>query len=219
MKKIIVIVLLTLLSNINIMVAQSENLAQDKVSEYIAKYRDLAIYEQIRVGIPAAITLAQGIHESAAGTSELSISGNNHFGIKCKNNWEGETIMHDDETKNECFRKYESDKASYTDHSNYIRNNRRYSFLFDIPVNNYDEWAVGLRKAGYATNPKYSVRIINLIIQHNLQAYTIEATVAKNPSSAEADLGKYNQAAVDAIQLSKTEKKKIAKAKEAEEGY
>jgi hypothetical protein len=200
-------------------VAQTDNLPENKVLEYIATYRDLAIYEQIRVGIPAAITLAQGILESGAGTSDLTVLANNHFGIKCKNNWTGETMLHDDETKDECFRKYNSYKESYTDHSNYIRNNRRYSFLFDIPVNNYDEWAVGLRKAGYATNPKYSVRLINLITKYNLQSYTLEASVAQKPTSAEAELGmtKYNKEETDAIQLSKTERKKLAREKEMQE--
>ncbi len=217
MKKIIITALLILFGFTNNLVIAQTNLPEAKVIEYIAKYRDLAIHEQIRVGIPAAITLAQGILESGAGTSDLSQEANNHFGLKCKNNWEGETMLHDDETKDECFRKYAADKESYADHSNYLRNNRRYSFLFDLPVNNYEEWAVGLRKAGYATNPKYSARLITLINKHNLQNYTLEATLAKNPKSAEAELGKYNAEEREATQLSKAEKKKLAREKEAQE--
>jgi hypothetical protein len=220
MKKILLVFLLGFIFSAKNVNAQPDNLQESDISTYILKYRDLAIFEQIRVGIPASITLAQGILESAAGKSELAVQANNHFGIKCKNNWEGETMLHDDETKNECFRKYPSDRESYTDHSNYLRNNRRYSFLFDIPVNDYDEWAVGLRKAGYATNPKYSARLINLILKYNLQNYTTEASLAlqnklESPNSISEK--KYNQEEVEEIQLTKTQRKKLARERELKE--
>jgi flagellum-specific peptidoglycan hydrolase FlgJ len=143
--------------------AQDENLSTQSITTYIEKYKQIAIDEQMRVGIPAAITLAQGIHESAANTSELATKANNHFGIKCKKDWTGETFLHDDDAAQECFRKYASDINSYTDHSNFLKNNRRYAFLFDLAMDNYKEWAVGLRKAGYATNPRYSTRLIELL--------------------------------------------------------
>ena len=169
MKKLIFSIFLLVLS-ITIF-AQDENFSNDNVAKYIARFKDIAIQEQIRVGIPAAITLAQGIHESAASTSELATKAHNHFGIKCKKDWTGETFLHDDDALQECFRKYNSDEESYLDHSNYLKNNRRYAFLFDMQIDNYKEWAIGLRKAGYATNPKYSTRLIELIEKYKLQNY------------------------------------------------
>ena len=155
--------------------AQSEQDATD----YIEKYKKLAIEEQVRIGVPASITLAQGIHESAAGKSELATKGNNHFGIKCKSTWTGDTILHDDDKKQECFRKYISPEQSYIDHSDFLKGSNRYSFLFDLEVTDYIGWASGLKRAGYATNPAYVRRLTDLVEKYNLQQYTYDALKVK----------------------------------------
>ncbi len=151
--------------------AQDEN----EIRDYIEKYKSLAIAEQIRSGIPAAITLAQGIHESTAGTSELATKGNNHFGIKCKSTWMGETMLHDDDKKQECFRKYVNAEQSYIDHSDFLKESNRYHFLFDLDRTDYVGWASGLKRAGYATNPLYVKKLTDLVEKFNLQQYTYEA--------------------------------------------
>ena len=145
------------------------------IQQYIATYRDLAINEMIRTGVPASIKLAQGIHETYAGESDLVKKSNNHFGIKCKSNWTGESVSHDDDARGECFRKYEKAEDSYRDHSDFLKNSQRYSFLFELDPTDYEDWAKGLRKAGYATNPKYSQIIIKLIEDYNLNDYTLIA--------------------------------------------
>lgn len=152
------------------------------VKAYIDEYKDMAMAEQIRVGIPAAITLAQGIHETGAGTSELAVKGNNHFGIKCKRGWTGQSMKHTDDRPNECFRKYSSAAESYTDHSDYLKNNPRYATLFTLSTTDYAAWAMGLRRAGYATNPKYAQVLIALIEDYKLQEYTY-AALDNNPYS------------------------------------
>ena len=159
------------------------------VVEYINKYKELAIAEMQRTGIPASIKLAQGIHETSAGTSELVKKSNNHFGLKCKAEWTGMTVKHTDDAPNECFRKYENPLDSYKDQSNYLKGTPRYASLFDIDPTDYKAWAWGLKKAGYATNPKYSQVLIKLIEDYDLQDYTMIAlgklkrgqeTLAKN---------------------------------------
>lgn len=151
--------------------AQDEN----DIRNYIDNYKTLAIAEQIRSGVPAAITLAQGIHESSAGNSELATKGNNHFGIKCKSTWMGETMLHDDDKKQECFRKYVSAEQSYIDHSDFLKQSNRYHFLFDLDRTDYVGWASGLKRAGYATNPLYVKKLTDLVEKFNLQQYTYEA--------------------------------------------
>jgi LysM repeat protein len=159
------------------------------VIEYINNYKELAIAEMQRTGIPASIKLAQGIHETSAGTSDLVRRSNNHFGLKCKSEWTGMTVKHTDDAPNECFRKYENPKDSYKDQSNYLKNSPRYASLFDLDPTDYKAWAFGLKKAGYATNPKYSQVLIKLIEEYDLQDYTMIAlgklksgqeTLAKN---------------------------------------
>lgn len=150
--------------------AQTQN---KDILDYIARYRSVAIEEQQRTGIPAAITLAQGIHESASGKSELSLNAHNHFGIKCKNTWTGETYTYTDDAKDECFRKYESDLHSYKDHSDFLKGNARYATLFNLEQSDYKGWAFGLKKCGYATNPQYAVKLIDLIERYELQQYTL----------------------------------------------
>ncbi|MEZ5045849.1 MAG: glucosaminidase domain-containing protein [Chitinophagaceae bacterium] len=150
--------------------------AQDQNAlDYIETYKTLAINEQLRTGVPAAITLAQGLHESANGLSELATQGNNHFGIKCKSTWTGKTILHDDDAKQECFRAYDSASDSYTDHSDYLRASKRYNALFELEITDYVGWAQGLKRAGYATNPMYVKRLVDLIEKYNLQQYTLSA--------------------------------------------
>ncbi|OSZ76835.1 hypothetical protein CAP36_10390 [Chitinophagaceae bacterium IBVUCB2] len=147
----------------------------DVVLNYIETYKELAITEMQRTGVPAAITLAQGIHESGAGSSKLVLASNNHFGIKCKSNWEGESVKHDDDEKKECFRKYPLAEHSYRDHSDFLKNGKRYAFLFELQPTDYVGWANGLKQAGYATNPKYPQVLIKLIESYNLQDYTMIA--------------------------------------------
>ena len=145
--------------------------SQNKAELYIEKYKKIAISEMNSYGIPASITLAQGILESGNGESRLAIDGNNHFGIKCHNNWKGETIIEDDDEKGECFRKYSSVSDSYRDHSLFLSERDRYKFLFKYKRTSYKKWARGLKKAGYATNPKYASLLIKIIKNYNLSQY------------------------------------------------
>lgn len=141
---------------------------------YIEKYSSLAVDEMYRSGVPASITLAQGLLESRYGLSELAVKGNNHFGIKCHNNWQGGKVYHDDDRKGECFRKYDSPEESFRDHSDFLRYRDRYKFLFDLEVNDYKGWAHGLKKAGYATDPAYPSKLIRLIEDYELYRYDVE---------------------------------------------
>ncbi|HUR67348.1 MAG TPA: glucosaminidase domain-containing protein [Chitinophagaceae bacterium] len=159
-----------LLASISLSAQQSE-----LVKTYISQYKDLAIAEMIRTGVPASIKLAQGINETMAGTSNLVISSNNHFGIKCKSTWTGETIKHDDDLRGECFRKYPSPQDSYRDHSDFLKGNQRYAFLFNLDPTDYSGWAWGLKKAGYATNPRYAAALIKTIEDYGLQDYCLIA--------------------------------------------
>lgn len=151
--------------------AQTEVKTKLSVEQYIEKYAPIAIDEMYRSHIPASITLAQGILESGNGNSRLSVEANNHFGIKCKNSWTGKTIFEDDDAPQECFRKYDAAIDSYRDHSDFLMNNKRYAFLFDLDSKDYKAWAFGLKKAGYATNPQYPELLISFIQKHSLFKY------------------------------------------------
>jgi LysM repeat protein len=144
----------------------------DAALSYIDQYKDLAIEEMIRTGVPAAITLAQGILESQAGQSDLVLESNNHFGIKCKGEWTGNVVYHDDDVKNECFRRYNTAEESYRDHSDFLKSRSNYSSLFDLDVTDYKGWAYGLKKARYATNPVYAKSLITTIEKYNLEEFT-----------------------------------------------
>ena len=133
------------------------------IKDYIKEHKDLAINEMHRYNIPASITLAQAILESGSGTSFLAIEANNHFGIKCHVHWKGPKSYHDDDEENECFRKYSNVAESFRDHSIFLSERGRYSFLFELRKNDYKGWAKGLQKAGYATNKKYAKKLIELI--------------------------------------------------------
>jgi LysM repeat protein len=152
----------------------------EQVQEYIARFKELAIQEQQRTGIPASITLAQGIFETGAGSSELCVNASNHFGIKCKNTWNGETYTYTDDAKDECFRKYNSAKHSYIDHSDFLKGNKRYSSLFALSPTDYAAWAYGLKRCGYATNPQYARKLIKTIEDFKLQEFTY-AALGNNP--------------------------------------
>ena len=139
--------------------------------QYIEKYNKLAISEMKRSGIPASITLAQGILESDNGTGRLAKKANNHFGIKCHDNWKGRKIYHDDDRRKECFRKYNNATESFRDHSDFLRNSNRYASLFNLDRENYKGWAIGLKKAGYATNRQYDKLIIKIIEENGLYQF------------------------------------------------
>jgi LysM repeat protein len=139
--------------------------------EYFERYAGMAVNEMHRSGIPASITLAQGALESGDGNSSLALQANNHFGIKCHNDWTGKKTYQDDDAKNECFRKYASVEDSYRDHSDYLRTKQRYAFLFELEITDYKGWARGLKKAGYATSPTYADALIRIIEEFDLQRY------------------------------------------------
>lgn len=155
-------------------------LGQSKISrqEYITKYADIAIRQMKQYGVPASIILAQGMLESDNGNSSLATKANNHFGIKCHKDWTGGTMYHDDDRKNECFRKYKDSEGSYMDHSLFLRGGRRYATLFDLKSTDYKGWAHGLKKAGYATNPKYAEMLIKIIEDNELYNFDKGIVVA-----------------------------------------
>jgi len=164
--KTIILISLTILISFSAM-AQKELTVQ----EYIDKFKHISIEEMERSGIPASITLAQGIIESRFGNSPLAVDGNNHFGIKCHTEWQGKKMYHDDDARGECFRVYKNASESFKDHSEFLQTRSRYSFLFEYDATDYESWAHGLKKAGYATNPQYATILINLIEKEQLYLY------------------------------------------------
>lgn len=140
---------------------------------YIENYAQLAVIQQKEFGIPASITLAQGLLESGAGQSYFVRNSNNHFGIKC-HDWTGDKVYQDDDAKGECFRKYDNVLESYRDHSLFLKNKPRYAFLFNYNPKNYEAWAHGLKKAGYATDPTYAYKLISIIENYELHKYDLE---------------------------------------------
>lgn len=156
--------------------------------QYIEKYKDIAINNMNKHGIPSSITLAQGILESGNGSGRLAVEANNHFGIKCKGSWTGGKIYHDDDEKGECFRKYPSAEESYNDHSIFLTSSQRYAGLFTLKNTDYKGWAKGLKAAGYATNPQYAELLINLIEKYELHQYdTGKGWDFKNPEKADQE--------------------------------
>ncbi len=153
--------------------------------EYINSYSKLAIKEMKRSGVPASITLAQGMLESDNGNSTLARKANNHFGIKCHSTWNGKKYFHDDDEKQECFRKYKSVHQSFLDHSDFLRNGKRYKFLFDLKPDNYKAWARGLKKAGYATNPEYANLLIKIIKENKLYEYDTGKKIKRSKEAEE----------------------------------
>jgi LysM repeat protein len=150
----------------------SENVLIKKYTalEYIDRFKNIAIAEMNEYGIPASITLAQGLLESGSGNSTLAKEANNHFGIKCTAEWKGKTILQDDDAKNDCFRVYKSPEESFRDHSEFLLR-KRYASLFELNKDDYEGWASGLKLAGYATNPKYSELLVSLVERYQLNQY------------------------------------------------
>ena len=146
----------------------------DVVFAYINDFKNIAKGNMKDYGIPASIILAQGILESGAGRGDLAKRSNNHFGIKCHTGWEGEKVYHDDDAAQECFRKYKDPAESYKDHALFLTGRSRYSSLFQLGKDDYEAWAKGLRKAGYATDPKYPEKLISYIEKYNLHRYDAE---------------------------------------------
>jgi LysM repeat protein len=177
MKKLTIFIVFLLCGSLTF--AQSS----DVIQKYIDTYKDIAIEEMNRTGVPAAITLAQGIHETSAGQSDLVRKSNNHFGIKCKAEWSGPSVSHDDDARGECFRKYDDPIDSYKDHSDFLRTRPHYAFLFNLDPTDYEAWAYGLKRAGYATNPRYPQILIKLIKDYNLEDYTLIALNRKTDNN------------------------------------
>lgn len=153
--------------------------------QYIEKYSDWAIENMKETGIPASITLAQGILESASGNSKLAKEDNNHFGIKCHTDWKGERVYHHDDARNECFRKYKTPFESFKDHAEFLTSRERYASLFELATTDYKGWAHGLRKAGYATNPQYAQLLIRIIEDEELYRFDRDISEKARKSNRE----------------------------------
>ncbi len=147
---------------------------KEKIQAYIERYAPIAQKEMQASGIPASITMAQGILESGMGYGRLAVEGNNHFGIKCHAEWEGQRIYHDDDEKGECFRVYKAAENSFKDHSEFLITRSRYAFLFELKATDYKAWAKGLKKAGYATDPQYPDKLISLIERFDLDQLDVD---------------------------------------------
>jgi len=171
----------------------------DLAAAYVSTYSDIAVSEMFRSGVPASITLAQGMFESGYGRSKLAVQANNHFGIKCHQDWKGETMAYDDDKKGECFRKYPSAADSFHDHSDFLRYKQRYAFLFDYAITDYKSWAYGLKKAGYATLDEYATRIINIIERYNLDRFDTIASSQASAQSAELSASQQMSSDVRAV--------------------
>jgi len=182
----------TLLFTISICFSIIVNSQEKKITkqEYFEKYAPLAVREMKRTGIPASITLAQGSLESNNGNSILATKGNNHFGIKCHKEWDGEKMYMDDDEKGECFRVYKKAEDSYDDHSDFLKTRQRYASLFTLNMYDYKAWAQGLKDAGYATNPQYPQLLIKLIEENKLFEYDNEGALVKEKKHRKVDLSK-----------------------------
>ncbi|MGV6828668.1 MAG: glucosaminidase domain-containing protein [Flavobacteriales bacterium] len=163
----------------------------ENVYNYIKQFAYISKFEMKEYGIPASITLAQGILESGAGQADLVLRSNNHFGIKCHSSWKGERVYHDDDTSQECFRKYKIPENSFRDHSLFLAKKSRYKNLFSLRKNDYKSWAKGLKKAGYATDPKYPSKLINIIETYRLYEYdneVLETNEQQNQTSSAKEI-------------------------------
>ena len=173
MKRIILFFLsISIFSCTSVNIVSTNNLSvNESIKAYINKFAPAAIKNMRFYKIPASITLAQGILESGHGRGTLALKANNHFGIKCHNDWKGKSILHDDDEENECFRSYKNPLRSYRDHSLFLVQRERYSDLFKLKRKDYEGWARGLKDAGYATDPKYAEKLISLIERFDLQRF------------------------------------------------
>jgi LysM repeat protein len=182
----------------------AQDMYRESILEYIETYAPIAIREMNRTGFPASIKIAQGIHESGAGKSMLVKKSNNHFGLKCKSSWTGGKVYHDDDERGECFRQYEQAEESYEDHSNYLKSQERYASLFELDPNDYEGWAWGLKKAGYATSPVYAQTLIKYIETYQLNVLN---DYAAEEEQDEPDLSNYFTALNESKQVSPAFKK------------
>ena len=182
MKKWIVLVIGYCSISVN---STAQNLStKEKTENYINSYKELAMQEMLRTGVPASIKLAQGILESQFGESPLAKNANNHFGIKCKTEWTGEKTYQDDDARGECFRVYTSAEQSYRDHSDFLKTRPHYSFLFKLEPTDISGWAYGLKRAGYATNPTYPEKLLRVIEDYKLHQYTMLALAIRDNRNA-----------------------------------
>ena len=189
-------------------------LSADSVYEkYVQKWASTAVREMYRSGVPASITLAQGMLESRCGLSALASEGNNHFGIKCHSDWKGKTMKADDDKKGECFRVYDSADESFRDHSDFLRYRDRYKFLFDYDVTDYKAWAYGLKKAGYATDPSYPTKLIKLIEDYGLSRYD---TVSSEDVEVSSEKSSETVSGVAVAPSEKPDKSEVKAAQKAE---
>ncbi len=198
---------------IGLLITATVNAQTISIEDYINTYKEIAIQEMIRTGVPASITLAQGIVETENGNSKLVKKSNNHFGIKCKETWTGPSVSHDDDAPGECFRKYTNAEESYVDHSNFLRTRKHYDFLFTLDPVDYKAWAHGLKKAGYATNPRYPDLLIKYIETYSLNDYSLIAMGKKNtdgPIVAKTEQPATNQSNGQVVTTPKTEQRKPA---------
>lgn len=196
--------------------SQSVRAQETTPEQYIQTFKDIAILEMHTYKIPASITLAQGILESGNGNSKLAKEANNHFGIKCHKDWEGGKFYQDDDEKDECFRVYDNPEESYKDHSLFLSKKQRYAFLFEYKTDDYKAWAKGLKKAGYATNPKYPTLLVNLIERYDLSQYdkispkdhkkTVEAAGKRDVAKNKNVKGKEKPVSQDKVQEKKKNK-------------
>ena len=174
-------ILLLILSLSAAFIANAQNSSvKERTEAYINNYKDLAIQEMLRTGVPASIKLAQGILESQFGESPLAKNANNHFGIKCKTEWTGEKTYQDDDARGECFRVYTSASESYRDHSDFLKTRPHYAFLFKLDPTDFSGWAYGLKRAGYATNKTYPEKLLRVIEDYQLQQYTVQGIALLN---------------------------------------
>ena len=190
------------------------NTPKTTLEQYIETWKDVAIKQMHTHGIPASITLSQGILESGFGNSNLALEANNHFGIKC-HDWKGETFLKDDDQRNECFRKYNDAAQSFEDHSNFLTGRSRYSSLFELETTDYKAWAKGLKSAGYATNPAYDKKLIELIQRYDLDQYDKQSftdLIAENKTEKELrnkvnvpSVSKPQETTASVIQLSRNQ--------------
>lgn len=185
MKKNLIIAVIALTSAICVSAAPAQRQTRE---EYVERYKAIAIAHMVRYGIPASITMAQGILESDSGNSQLAKASNNHFGIKCKKSWKGDKVYYDDDAKGECFRAYPSVEASYQDHADFLDQSPRYDSLFAYPSNDYRSWARGLKACGYATAPDYAERLVTII--ESMKLYLLDKENGKSDYNATTVLDK-----------------------------
>jgi flagellum-specific peptidoglycan hydrolase FlgJ len=182
---------------------------EERTHWYVNTYSKIAINEMNKYNIPASITMAQGILESNSGNGPLALKSNNHFGIKCHKGWNGKKVYHDDDAKGECFRKYKNPEKSYRDHSIFLETRDRYNFLFNYSKKNYVKWAKGLKKAGYATDPKYAEKLISIIERYEL--WKLDGSKKPLNKTREKKISKKQQEKIQENKLDKIENKHVVK--------